>query len=363
MLQRASTASSTILLVDDDEGARGAIGKLLSADGYTVSTASHGEAALSEAQRKLPDVVLTDLEMPRMNGVELCKRLHEIDRALPVIVMTAHSDIQTAIESLRAGADDYLIKPLQYEAVLWRVERALSRRAEAKRREQQREEYLALISHDLLNPLSNILMCAGLLKQSAASQGRLADVKLADRAAHNAERMAAMLEELRETTSLESRGAPLKLVTCDLRALVAGVVDGMDDARSRRIRVDADAAAPHYVLAETSRLERVVTNLLTNALKYSGEEAPIEVAVSRSGETIQLAVADRGMGIAAEDVEVLFDRYYRTTAGKARASGLGLGLYIARLIVEAHGGRIDVASEVGRGSTFRVTLPAQFVTP
>ena len=351
-------ARARILLVDDDIAARRALEKLLVSDGYAVTTASNGEIALAEAVREAPDLVLTDLEMPKMGDIALCEHLHELDRALPVILTTGHCGMESAIASLRAGAADYLIKPLQYEAVLWRVESTLARRAEARRHEQQREEYLALVSHDLLGPLSNILMCTSLLKQSAESQGLAADVKLATRAEQNVKRMNAMLEELREATTLESHGVALELMTCELRELVAGVVDRMGDAGARRISIEADDASPHYVLGETFRLERVVTNLLTNALKYSADDAPVRAQVERRGGKVELTVVDRGIGIAPENIEVLFDRYYRTTAGKNRASGLGLGLYIARLIVATHGGRIDVSSKVGHGSAFTVTLPA-----
>jgi len=361
-------AQARILVVDDDDNARSALAKLLSADGYTVTTAANGEIALAAAQAALPDLVLTDIEMPRMTGVVLCQRLHELDRDLPVIVMTAHSDMDSAVASLRAGAEDYLSKPLQYEAVLWRVQRTLARRAlaleqlEASRRhEQEREEYLALISHDLLNPLSNVLMCVAMLKESMHGKKLLADFKLADRAEQNAKRMTAMLKELTEATGLESRAVALDTVKCDLLELVTGIVYGMNEARASRITVEGDGEETHFILADRSRVERVVTNLLTNALKYSAEDAPVHARIARHGSAIHLTVADRGIGIPRESVELLFDRYFRTAGGKARATGLGLGLYIARLIVETHGGSIDVTSELGAGSTFQVTLPAYVV--
>ncbi len=183
-------------------------------------------------------------------------------------------------------------------------------------------------------------------------------MNFAERAERNVMRMKGMLEELTEATTLESDGDALQRVACDLRKLVAGVVDGMDDAGARRITIDADDVLPYVVLADVSRLGRVLTNLLTNALKYSAEDAAVSARFARKGRNIEFEVIDRGIGIAPESVKMLFDRYYRTTAGKARATGLGLGLYIARLIVEAHGGRIDVSSEVGKGSTFRMTLPS-----
>jgi NtrC-family two-component system sensor histidine kinase KinB len=228
---------------------------------------------------------------------------------------------------------------------------------ELRHLERQRDEYLALIVHDLRSPLSSILIFVSTLKRFLENKGLAEDATLAERAERNVARMNTMLEELTEATNLESQGLALRRRACDLRELVANVVDGMDDARARRITIETDDATPYVVLADVSRLERVVANLLTNALKYSAEYARVNVRIAHKGSDVELQVIDRGIGISPESVKMLFDRYYRTTAAEARASGLGLGLYIARLIVEAHGGRMGVSSEVGKGSTFTLTLP------
>jgi signal transduction histidine kinase len=183
-------------------------------------------------------------------------------------------------------------------------------------------------------------------------------VSLAERAERNVLRMKTMLDDLTEVTAFESQGIALQRVVCDLRELVVGVLDGMEDDAARRVTVETDDAPSYAVLGDPARLERVVANLLTNALKYSPESAPVTVRVARTGSEVELDVIDHGIGIAPESVTRLFDRYYRTRAGKELASGLGLGLYIARLIVEAHGGRIAVSSAVGEGSTFRLFLAA-----
>jgi PAS domain S-box-containing protein len=502
-------------VVDDDEDARAMLEKLLRAEGFATWTAPDGEAALTQAKRALPDVVLTDLAMEPMGGVELCQRLHEINHDLPVIVMTGFSDMQSIALSLRVGAEDYLIKPLEHDAVLWCVKRAIAQRAakreqehlrqlyralnerlvlssvreqehaeaearqraqlsallenlkegvviadpsgrllmvndaartilgcgdedlttldaihslgahdlegrplrselrplmralrgepfvdyeilrarpngerrrvvstgtsvrdangnvalaivvfrdvtELRRLEQQRDEYLALISHDLRTPLSSVLLLVATLRRSIESMGHTEDaiVSLAERAERNVKRMSTMLDELAEATSLESHGVTLHRVASDLRCLVASVVGRMDDARARRLTIETDDRSPYLALVDASRVEHVLENLLTNALKYSAEDAPVKVRLTRQGNDVALEVIDRGIGIAPESVKMLFDRYYRTASGKARASGLGLGLYIARLIVEAHGGRIEVSSEVGKGSTFRLILPS-----
>ncbi len=494
-------ARTHVLVVDDDNSALGALARLLRDDGFTVTAAQDGVTALAEARRSLPDVVLTDLQMHPINGVELCKRLRQLDQDLPVVVMTAHSDMKSVIESMHAGAEDYLIKPLDYDAVVLCVERAISRRdekvesqelqralnerlvlsslreqehaerlkallenltegvviadttgrvtlmndagrainglekddvptlaafntAEAfdldgralplearplmralrgeeftdyetvrqrpngeRRRivstgtnvrddrgqvslaivvfrditelrllEKEREEYLALVSHDLRTPLSNMLGFVSLLKASLTDQkGSLFD--LAERAQRNVKRMTAMLDELTEATSLEARGVTLRREPCELHALALGIVEGLANGLASRVTVESDGAS-FGVLGDPGRLERVIANLLTNALKYSAADAPVKVRLARRDGFVELAVTDQGIGIAPEHQHNLFERFYRTAAGRARASGLGLGLYIARLIIEAHGGRIDVSSQLGAGSTFKVTLPA-----
>jgi signal transduction histidine kinase len=166
-----------------------------------------------------------------------------------------------------------------------------------------------------------------------------------------------MLAELTESTTLELHGVELHREAWDLRKLVADVVGCLDEDRARRITITTDKASRYTVLADGPRLERVINNLLTNALKYSAENAPVLIRIAQTDSGIELDIVDRGIGIAPESIKRLFDRYYRTPGGKARASGLGLGLYIARLIVEAHGGRIGVHSVVGEGSTFRLNLP------
>jgi len=231
--------------------------------------------------------------------------------------------------------------------------------------EQQRDEYLGLVSHDLRNPLSCISMCLSMLRQTF-QKNAVADalpitllLKYAERAERNVQRMNFMLEELTEATSLESRGVELPYLACDLRELIANVVDSLDDTRARRVRIDTDAAPSYGLLGDASRLERVVVNLLTNALKYSAPGCPVDLRLARRGSNVELDVADRGIGLTPESVRMIFAKYYRAPGGRSQASGLGLGLYITQRIVEAHGGRIEVTSELEKGSTFRLILPCR----
>ena len=231
-----------------------------------------------------------------------------------------------------------------------------------RRLEQKRDEYLALITHDLLNPLNNIRLSVSALKEAMSDRGLVDEVKRVERAERNVWRMTGMLEELREATSLELQGADLQRRPCDLRKVVVSSIDALDEATARRVTLDVADALPHWVFADAPKIERVVANLLGNALKYSKEDAPVIARLARAENGIALDIVDRGIGIAPETIRTLFDRYTRTTAAREHASGLGLGLYIARLIVEAHGGRISVSTTVGEGSAFRLVLPAPGVT-
>src|SRR5262249_53867887 len=147
-----------------------------------------------------------------------------------------------------------------------------------------------------------------------------------DRIERNAVRMTAMVQEILEAAQLEARMLELQRAVCDLRQLASCVVSRMDDARARRVAIEADGG-PHAVFADASRVDRAITNLLTNALKFSPPDAGVRVVLTRSAAEIFIRVIDSGIGIAPEEVGRLFDRFQRAPGGR-HMPGVGLGLYI-----------------------------------
>ncbi|AKF79233.1 histidine kinase [Myxococcus fulvus 124B02] len=225
--------------------------------------------------------------------------------------------------------------------------------------ERLREEYVSLISHDLRNPLQGITLRASLLTHALKERGMAREEALTEAILRNVAWMKSMIEELLEGSRLESRGVELRREPTDVVRFLEGVLE-RDVPPDLRERFLLEVATPvPLAWVDAARLERVLTNLLGNAAKYSPAGRPIHVRVSTSPEDhVVVAIRDEGPGLAREDAEHVFDKYFRTRQGSASdTQGLGLGLYISRLIIEAHGGRIWVESEPGQGSTFCFSLP------
>jgi PAS domain S-box-containing protein len=217
--------------------------------------------------------------------------------------------------------------------------------------ERLQQEFLAMASHELRNPLAAISGHAQLMRRrgqySAASIEAIVG---------QAEQLSRLVDDLLLASQLEADRLELRLAETDLVAEVRAAAAAHGRADAAPVRVDAPAE-PLTVQADRERLGQVLANLLTNAAKYAPAAAGTVVRVERAADGARIAVIDRGAGIPPEALPHLFDRFYRVAAGARQAQGLGLGLYITRRIVEAHGGRISVESRVGQGSTFTVTLP------
>jgi len=321
------------------------------------------------------DLVLLDLSLPDSQGFETFARLERAAPGTPIVVLSGLADEGMAIRAVREGAQDYLVKG-QVEgktltrSIRYAIERKHAQneqarlvraRAEAEASLRVRDETLAAISHDLRTPLTSIRAIAQLLKRRIARGMAIPPDELDERLGRMEEQtvlMARMIDDLLDVARLEA-GRPLELrrEPCDLVALarrsVADVQRTTDRHRLRVVTGDGEMVGQ----LDCQRLERVLLNLLTNAVKYSPDGGDVEVGVTRTGPVAVLAVRDSGIGIPAADLPHVFERFYRASNVGDQQRGTGLGLAAVQQIVEQHGGGISVASESGAGSTFTVRLP------
>jgi signal transduction histidine kinase len=219
--------------------------------------------------------------------------------------------------------------------------------------ERMEREFIAMVSHELRNPLTSLKVFAEILRATETYNARAVEVILAQ-----ADRLDRLIGDLLDASRIEAGRLRLSRRETDLVALArAGVERARAGSRAHAIALEAPEG-PVRGWWDRDRLEQVLENLLSNAIKYSPEGGEIRVHIERGPAEARVAVADRRLGIAAEALPRLFGRFYRAeAASNSPIKGLGLGLYISRSLIEAHGGAMGVESEPGRGSTFRFTLP------
>ncbi|WP_242337307.1 MULTISPECIES: hybrid sensor histidine kinase/response regulator [Anaeromyxobacter] len=360
-----------ILLVDDREENLVALQALLARDGLEIHCARSGEDALELVLRHEYALAVLDVHMPEMDGFELAELMRGTRhaRGVPVIFVTAAArEPGRVFQGYEAGAVDFLHKPLDPHVVrskvdvflqLARQRRELAARLEerdglvAQLREQLRmnETFAGILAHDLRNPLSSILTSAELIQRRAESEPT---VRTAQRILFSGRRMARMIEELLDFTRLRvSGGIRLERRAARLGEIARRIVGELEGEHPERtvVEVRGDDSGEWDV----DRLGRVVSNLVANALQH-GEDRPVRVEVDGGDpRTVELRVRNAG-AIPRELLPSIFDPF-RSGARRGRRGGLGLGLFIVRSLVEAHGGDVGVVSSPGTGTTFAVRLP------
>ena len=344
--------------------------------------AQDGEEALSIVRAWVPDLVLTDVMMPKRDGLSLCREIkaNQDTVTIPVILLTALTYREALLKGWEVGADDYLYKPFHPQELLTRIRTLLGMIEERKQarlyREAQeavklRDEFLSIASHELRTPLTALqLQLESLDRGTKRVQGGDPDGQQSAKRELGAEKIATKIAlALRQTTRLS------KLIDSllDISRITSGrlelqleefnLVDLVHEVVERFTEEAADTAGPialhsnRPVVGRWDRLrcEQILMNLLSNAIKYSSGK-PIEVTIGSEGGRAKLVVRDQGIGIDPKDMVRIFDRFERAVSSR-HYGGLGLGLYITRQIVEAHGGSIEVASRLGESSTFTVWMP------
>mgnify|MGYP000039709212 CR=1 FL=1 len=347
--------AAAILVVDDTASNGLLLTRMLSERGYKPQAVVSGELALKAARAEPPDLILLDITMPEMNGYEVCAQL-KADPALkdiPVIFISALSETVDKVKAFGVGGVDYVTKPFQFEEVYARVKTHL----ELRWLERLRDDLTHMIVHDLRNPLTVICSFLDILQLQEADKLSPKTQKFVAVARKNADEVLDMIGSLLDVSKMEAGEMKLQREAFDLADLIRAVVGATQPlSGSRTVTFDATESSP-TITADVGLIRRVLQNLLGNAVKYTPAGGDVRLAVTTSDSETRVAVTDAGPGIAPEYHQHIFEKFGQVGARSHRPSS-GLGLTFCKLVVEAHGGRIGVESEVGRGSTFWLTLPS-----
>lgn len=365
---------TTVLVIDDEESVATTIEAILRMDGHDVTSVTSGAEAVRLLNERQYDVVLTDLRLADMDGVDVLKEVQRTSPDTAAIMLTGYASLESAVAALRSGAYDYLMKPSDVEELRATVNRAIERRAlrrrllELEEVDRLKTQFLSMASHELRTPLtavSGFIQVARRRITRAAENDDGIDWKHeATRAAETLElaqrqsrRLGRLVDELLDVSRLQLGRVELHQRDLDLFHSVREVVDRMKLLHPSHPFELPAAAGKAMVVADQDRIDQVFENLLGNAVKYSPADGAISVGMGIDGAEAQIAIRDHGIGISADELENVFNIFYRSPDPRAgHVGGLGLGLYISREIVNRHGGRLW--AESGKdGSTFHVALP------
>jgi signal transduction histidine kinase len=375
-------ATARILVVDDEEPQLTALCTTLRDCAFDIVGVGTGDGALVALREAKFDLVLIDLEMPGMDGISLFRNALALDGDLAGIIMTGHGSIGTAVEALKTGALDYILKPFKLSALLPVMSRALTirqlrienteltrqlrRRTEElivandglERANRLKSEFLAFMTHELRTPLHSVMGFAELLSERA-DRFDADEVRYLNHIWRGCHYMTTLIGEVLDFSQMEAGRLELHPESFSLNDALAEVLDTTEPlATEKKIRLENRVRENAQLFGDPMRFKQILYNLTGNAIKFTPEGGRIWVESEAQGDSVSVAIADSGIGISPAECNSVFESFYQVRAtGAARSKGTGLGLAITRRLVELHGGRIQLESELGKGSRFSFTFP------
>ncbi len=374
-----------VLVVDDEKEIRDVLSRALTRiAGFHVEVAENAEEALQKIQKERFDLVLTDLKMPGKDGLQLLSEISKTNPDILTVMMTGHGSIDSALEAMKRGASDYLMKPINLEEIIVRLQKVLDERRrfvrlkdfatqleranqELRRCDAMKSEFVSVASHELRTPLSAIKNAVQLILHGKTGEINETQAKFLSMAERNINRLTNILNDLLNLSRIESGKMEMNFQELDLKGVIEFVLNSLKlQAENKSIQLKCDVEdSLQRVYGDREKVEQILTNLIGNAIKFTSEGGEIRITAkpltgdeNRHKKMVSISIQDNGMGIPEEHLSQIFEKFHQVEGSLHRStSGTGLGLAITKGLVEAHQGKIWVESQLGKGSTFTFTLP------
>jgi two-component system sensor histidine kinase/response regulator len=370
-----------ILVIDDELGMRIGCQRALSSQGYYVNAAASGEEGITKIQSDGYDLVLLDMMMPGISGMDTLARIGQIDPSVVCIVITGYATVELAVRAIKQGAYDFITKPFDSDTLMLTVQQGMEKRklslqaarlatleaeahelarqkADLERLDKMKSTFTLMVAHELRAPVAAIQSYLRLILDGyiPLEQQRPYLEKAEKRALAQLE----LITDLLDLAHLQDPDIRIEREAVDLTLVLKEILDSMAaraQEKNIRVELETDPALP-VVSMNTQHAKQLWTNLISNAIKYTPEGGQVHVSLRQDGEYVIGKVSDTGIGIAPEEQKFIFEEFYRSKAAKAYTQmGTGLGLSIVKRILETWGGTIGLESELGKGTTFTFKIP------
>ncbi|MGA1865608.1 MAG: response regulator [bacterium] len=352
-----------ILIVDDEAVIRDGCQKILNKNGYEVECAEDVSSGLKKVSMDIFDIVLLDLKMPGVSGLEFLKNVRQTNPDIVNVIITGYASIESAVDAMKLGAYDYIPKPFSPDQLRQVVTRAIEKRRlveEAKKLKRQQEQFALMVYHEFKLPLSIVKgYLSNLMKEKNISESEQYN-NMITRSLMRIDSLLQLSEDMLNISLLREEKIKQKIESVSIIDILNDSIESVSmEANKRGIVIELKVLDEiPFIMIDRDDIKKIFINLLTNAIKYNRDKGSIFVSIGKKGQFINIQIKDTGIGIMKEYIDKIFDEFYRVKDENTRMiTGTGLGLSIVKNIVDSYKGYIEVESEPDKGSTFTICLP------
>jgi len=353
-----------VLVVDDVTKNIQLVANFLKQAGYDINYAVSGKSALNHVKKENYDLILLDVMMPEMDGFEVCSKLKMDNKSkdIPVIFLTAKTDIDSVTKGFQVGGVDYISKPFNKNELLARVKTHLElqqQKRTLKELNATKDKFFSIIAHDLKGPLNQLLGLSEILQLELKEDNVEEVSKLTKLIYESAKSGRSLLENLLEWSRSQTGAIKFNPTIINIRKITSEVVDLMEyNAIQKNILITSTIGESINAVADENMVKTILRNLISNSLRFTHEGGKIAVLAEQIDEFVVVSVADSGIGLKGKDVKKLFRIDVNPSSiGESKEKGTGLGLILCKEFIDIIGGKIWVESEYEKGSTFKFSMP------